>query len=192
MLVMASLKCKRSIASYDLWSQVFPEWKLAWLFNRGPDLLSWRNKLNATQTTQLSQSMTSDLMTSPEAAIYLRISQGTLQRWVHDRKIEFVKMGRTVRFRKAGGDSFPTNFGRSTRKVNHVSRKLPFGRITKRQSGGTLIVLEKHRSRPRMTFMARIPKSLKIKDVRYRTKMFPEICPSDASQRGTVRHREAK
>ena len=127
-------KAKRSIASYDLWSQVFPEWKLAWLFNRGPDLLSWRNKLNATQTTQLSQSMTSDLMTSPEAAIYLRISQGTLRRWVHNRKIEFVKMGRTVRFRKAHLERF-------------ISDKLR----------------EKHSKR---------------------LTMFPENCPSDASQSG--------
>ena len=35
-------------------------------------------------------------MTAPEAAIYLRISKGTLQHWVSDRKIEFVKIGRSV------------------------------------------------------------------------------------------------
>ena len=48
----------------------------------------------------------SDLMTAPEAAIYLRISLGTLRHWVCRRKIQFIKIGRTIRFRKAHLDRF--------------------------------------------------------------------------------------
>jgi excisionase family DNA binding protein len=53
-----------------------------------------------------SQSKTSDLMTSPEAALYLQVSYGTLRHWICDRKIECVKLGRIVRFRKAHLDRF--------------------------------------------------------------------------------------
>jgi excisionase family DNA binding protein len=62
--------------------------------------------MKATQSEPFLQSTASDLMTSPEAAIYLRISKGTLRHWVSDRKIEFVKMGRSVRFRKAHLERF--------------------------------------------------------------------------------------
>jgi excisionase family DNA binding protein len=48
----------------------------------------------------------SDLMTAAEAAMYLRISLGTLRHWVCRRKIQFIKIGRTVRFRKAHLDRF--------------------------------------------------------------------------------------
>jgi len=50
--------------------------------------------------TQLLPSTILDLMTSPEAAAYLRISQETLRHSVGAGKIEFLKLGRTVRFRK--------------------------------------------------------------------------------------------
>jgi excisionase family DNA binding protein len=46
------------------------------------------------------------LMTSPEAALYLQVSYGTLRHWICDRKIECVKLGRIVRFRKAHLDRF--------------------------------------------------------------------------------------
>ena len=62
--------------------------------------------MNMTVTTNVLQATTSDLMTSPEAATYLCISKGTLRHWVRDRKIEFVKLGRVVRFRKAHLDRF--------------------------------------------------------------------------------------
>jgi excisionase family DNA binding protein len=42
----------------------------------------------------------------PEAVTYLCISKGMLRHWVSDRKIEFVKLGRAVRFRKAHLDRF--------------------------------------------------------------------------------------
>jgi len=57
--------------------------------------------MNPQSTQPYSPSATSDLMTAPEAAIYLRISLGTLRHWVCRRKIPFVRIGRTVRFRKA-------------------------------------------------------------------------------------------
>ena len=76
--------------------------------------------MNAIQPEPLSQSTASDLMTAPEAAIYLRISKGTLQHWVSDRKIEFVKMGRSVRFRKAHLERFISeNVQEKDSKGNH-------------------------------------------------------------------------
>ena len=48
----------------------------------------------------------SDLLTFPEAATYLRISEWTLRHWVCERKIRFVKLGRAVRFRKSHLDRF--------------------------------------------------------------------------------------
>jgi excisionase family DNA binding protein len=48
----------------------------------------------------------SDLLTVPEAAEYLRISEWTLRHWVSDKKIRYIKMGHLVRFRKAHLDRF--------------------------------------------------------------------------------------
>ena len=62
--------------------------------------------MNTMVIRHLLQGTTSDLMTSAEAATYLCISNGTLRHWVSDRKIEFVKLGRAVRFRKAHLDRF--------------------------------------------------------------------------------------
>src|SRR5262249_61600705 len=62
--------------------------------------------MNTTVTRHLLHATTSDLMNSREAATYLCISKGTLRHWVSDRKIEFVKLGRAVRFRKAHLDRF--------------------------------------------------------------------------------------
>src|SRR4030095_11243402 len=62
---------------------------------------SWRTTMNPQSTQPYSPSATSDLLTAPEAAIYLRISLGTLRHWVCRREIQFIRMGRTVRFRKA-------------------------------------------------------------------------------------------
>ena len=62
--------------------------------------------MKTTQPNRLSQSITSDLMTSPEAAVYLHVSYGTLRHWICDRKIECVKLGGIVRFRKAHLDRF--------------------------------------------------------------------------------------
>ena len=62
---------------------------------------SWRTTMNPQSTQPYSPSATSDLLTAPEAAIYLRISLGTLRHRVCRRKIPFVRIGRTVRFRKA-------------------------------------------------------------------------------------------
>src|SRR5215467_4829719 len=64
----------------------------------------WGRPMNTTITRH--QETTSDLMTSREAATYLCISKGTLRHWVSDRRIEFVKLGRAVRFRKAYLDRF--------------------------------------------------------------------------------------
>ena len=57
--------------------------------------------MNPQSTQPYSPSATSDLLTAPEAAIYLRISLGTLRHWVCRRKIQFIRIGRTVRFRRA-------------------------------------------------------------------------------------------
>src|ERR1043165_5765045 len=62
--------------------------------------------MNMTVTRNDLQATASDLMTSPESATYLCISKGTLRHWVTDRKIEFLKLGRVVRFRKAHLDRF--------------------------------------------------------------------------------------
>src|SRR5262245_15493147 len=48
----------------------------------------------------------SDLLTTAEAAVYLRISEWTLRHWVSDRKIKFFKIGNRVRFRRAHLDRF--------------------------------------------------------------------------------------
>lgn|SRR5215813_6987077 len=48
----------------------------------------------------------SDLLTTAEAAVYLRISEWTLRHWVSDRKIKFFKVGNRVRFRRAHLDRF--------------------------------------------------------------------------------------
>jgi excisionase family DNA binding protein len=66
----------------------------------------WGRPMNTTVARDRLQATASDLMTSPEAATYLRISKGMLRHWVSDRKIEFVKLGRAVRFRKAHLDQF--------------------------------------------------------------------------------------
>ena len=62
--------------------------------------------MNPQSTQPYSPSATSDLLTAPEAAIYLRISLGTLRHWVCRGKIQFIRMGRSVRFRKAHLDRF--------------------------------------------------------------------------------------
>jgi excisionase family DNA binding protein len=62
--------------------------------------------MNAQSTQPYAPSATSDLLTAPEAAVYLRISLGTLRHWVCRHKIQFIRMGRTVRFRKAHLDRF--------------------------------------------------------------------------------------
>jgi excisionase family DNA binding protein len=41
-----------------------------------------------------------ELLTAAEAADYLRISEWTLRHWVSDKKIRFLTIGRTVRFKK--------------------------------------------------------------------------------------------
>src|SRR5215471_10998864 len=71
-----------------------------------PQIACRERPINTTVTRHLIQETTSDLMTSPEAATYLSISKGTLRHWVSDQKIEFVKLGRAVRFRKARLDRF--------------------------------------------------------------------------------------
>jgi excisionase family DNA binding protein len=48
----------------------------------------------------------SELLTTGEAAVYLRISEWTLRHWVSDKKIRFIKIGRAVRFKKAHLDRF--------------------------------------------------------------------------------------
>lgn len=47
-----------------------------------------------------------ELLTPDEAGSYLKVSPHTLKRWVHLRKIEYVKMGRLVRFTHAGLERF--------------------------------------------------------------------------------------
>jgi excisionase family DNA binding protein len=62
--------------------------------------------MNPQSTPPNPPSATSDLLTAPEAAIYLWISQGALRNWVCRRKIQFIRIGRAVRFRKAHLDRF--------------------------------------------------------------------------------------
>jgi excisionase family DNA binding protein len=62
--------------------------------------------MNPEPTQPHSQLVASDLLTAAEAATYLRISLGTLRHWVCRRKIQFIKIGRSVRFRKAHLDRF--------------------------------------------------------------------------------------
>jgi hypothetical protein len=96
--------------------------------------------------------------------------------------------------------------GESTRQK--VAGKWPFRRITKRHnaaSGGQVIVLEKlHKDEAQraqlgtvqtqledpMTLKVRAPKSLNFQRREKLDKMFPENCPSDASQSGNMRQLE--
>ena len=93
--------------------------------------------------------------------------------------------------------------GESTRQK--VAGKWPFGRITKRHnaaSGGRVIVVEtlhkddvqhgqlrvkKTQLEHQMTLKLRAPKSLNFQRREKFDKMFPENCPSDASQSGKWR-----
>jgi excisionase family DNA binding protein len=47
-----------------------------------------------------------ELLTAAEAADYLRISEWTRRRWVSDKKIRFIEIGRAVRFKKSHLDRF--------------------------------------------------------------------------------------
>jgi excisionase family DNA binding protein len=47
-----------------------------------------------------------ELLTTAEAAEYLRISEWTLRHWVSDKKIRFIKVGRAVRFKRTHLDRF--------------------------------------------------------------------------------------
>ena len=49
---------------------------------------------------------TNGLWNKQQAADYLGVAVSTLNHWICDRKIVFVKMGRLVRFRKADLDRF--------------------------------------------------------------------------------------
>jgi len=93
--------------------------------------------------------------------------------------------------------------GESTRQK--VAGKWPFGRITKRHnaaSGGKVIVVERlHKDdvqrgqlrvvrtelEHQMTLKIRVAKSLNFQRREKFDKMFPENCPSDASQSGKMR-----
>ena len=46
------------------------------------------------------------LMTVEEAASYLRLAPWTLRHWVCQKKIPFVRLGRTVRFRRKDMERF--------------------------------------------------------------------------------------
>ena len=49
----------------------------------------------------------SELLTAAEAAdAHLRISEWTLQHWVSNKKIRFIKIGPAVRFKRAHQDRF--------------------------------------------------------------------------------------
>lgn len=48
----------------------------------------------------------STLLTTKEAAEFLRIAAGTLKHWVHRKRIEHVKIGRMTRFRKSALEKF--------------------------------------------------------------------------------------
>lgn len=51
---------------------------------------------------------TSVLMTVDEAAAYLRLAPWTLRHWVCQRKIPYVRLGRSVRFRRKDMERFVT------------------------------------------------------------------------------------
>lgn len=51
----------------------------------------------------------SQLLTAAEAAEYLRISEWTLRHWVSEKKIQFIKIGRAVRFKKTHLERFLQN-----------------------------------------------------------------------------------
>ena len=51
---------------------------------------------------------TSVLMTVNEAATYLRLAPWTLRHWVCQKKIPYVRLGRSVRFRRKDMERFMT------------------------------------------------------------------------------------
>jgi len=66
-------------------------------------------KLSREQTAAAvnsSSSTSGENFTTQQAADYLRVSARTLQRWVREKKIEFVKLGRLIRFTKTALDRF--------------------------------------------------------------------------------------
>lgn len=46
------------------------------------------------------------LLTLEEAATYLKIARGTLKNWVSEKRIEHVKVGKLIRFRKEALDRY--------------------------------------------------------------------------------------
>jgi excisionase family DNA binding protein len=51
---------------------------------------------------------TSLLMTVDEAAAYLRLAPWTLRHWICQKKIPYVRLGRSVRFRRKDMERFVT------------------------------------------------------------------------------------
>ena len=51
---------------------------------------------------------TSALMTVDEAAAYLRLAPWTLRHWVCQKRIPYVRLGRSVRFRRKDMERFVT------------------------------------------------------------------------------------
>ncbi len=50
--------------------------------------------------------MHGNLLDIPETARYLRISKSTLYRWVHQKKIKYIKIGSRVIFSQSDIDEF--------------------------------------------------------------------------------------
>ena len=50
-----------------------------------------------------------NLLTIQEAASYLRISVSTIYRWIHHRKIEYIKLGSRVMFSEESLQEFIKN-----------------------------------------------------------------------------------
>ena len=46
------------------------------------------------------------LLSLPEAAAFLKLSEGTLRNWVSERRIEYVKVGSRTCFRRSAIDAY--------------------------------------------------------------------------------------
>jgi excisionase family DNA binding protein len=64
---------------------------------------------------------TNVLMTVEETAAYLRLAPWTIRHWVCEKKIPFVRLGRSVRFRRKDMERFVSqNVHRKSRDRNGV------------------------------------------------------------------------
>ncbi len=62
------------------------------------------------------------LMTCPEVAEYLHVTEKAVRRWVEQRRLPYIKLGRMLRFRRSVLDNFLAK--RQVRAINSEGSEL--------------------------------------------------------------------